>query len=100
MVKQFTRVFCLLCLATFAGASRGGEGGVPSNGPRTMDAPAGRDRLRPALVLSDVRRSPSAHTAAGRQNPDGEGVWSEIAQMALFGAGLSYLGLRLGKRKA
>jgi hypothetical protein len=27
-------------------------------------------------------------------------VWCETAQMALFGAGLSGLGLRLGRRKA
>jgi hypothetical protein len=99
MVKQFTRVFCLLCLATFAGASRGGEGGVPSNGPR-IDAQPGRDRVRPALVLSENRMSSSAHNAAARENPAGEAVWSEIAQMAVFGAGLSYLSVRLGKRKA
>jgi hypothetical protein len=35
-----------------------------------------------------------------REPRGGEDVWPETTRMVLFGAGLSYVGLRLVKRKA
>jgi hypothetical protein len=61
--------------------SRGGEGGAA------------------AMVLREVRLSPSPSTSLP-EGHDRERVWTETAQMALFGVGLSYLGVRLGKRRA
>ena len=74
--EQFVRVLCVLCLATFAGASCAGEGGVPSSMPS------------------------SAHKPVVCERRDSEERWRETAPMALFGAGLSYVGFRLRKRKA
>jgi peptidoglycan/LPS O-acetylase OafA/YrhL len=76
--RQFVRVFCLLFLATFACASRAGEGSV---------------------VLSEQSLTASTHGTIIRERRGAEGVSVEAAQMALFGAGLRYLGLRLQKHR-
>ena len=78
MGKQFGRVFCFLCIATFAGASRAGERSVVVNGESVTSL---------------------THTKVGRERRDTEGVSREAAQMVLFGALLSYVGRRLSKRE-
>jgi hypothetical protein len=77
MVNQSARIICLLCLATFAAVSRAGES---------------------SESVASVR-SPAYKTVI-RERRSGEDVWPATARMALFGAGLSYVGLRLVKRKA
>jgi hypothetical protein len=77
MVNQSARIICLLCLATFAAVSRAGEGSE--------------------RVVSI--RSAASKTVI-REPRGGEDVWPETTRMVLFGAGLSYVGLRLVKRKA
>jgi hypothetical protein len=61
--------------------------------------PRGGDGRAAAMVLREVRLSPSPSTSLP-QDRDRERAWTETAQMALFGIGLSYLGVRLGKRRA
>lgn len=77
MANQSARIICLLCLATFAGVSRAGEG---------SESVAS---IRSAAYKTDIR-----------EPRGGEDVWPETTRMALFGAGLGYVGLRLVKRKA
>jgi SAM-dependent methyltransferase len=68
-------VLSVLCVATFAGASCAGKGSVPFSTPSSADKPVVRERR------------------------DREERWRETVPMALFGAGLSYVGSRLRKRK-
>jgi len=82
MVNKFARVFGLWCLATLAGASPASES------------------IHRSLALNEGRVPSSVRETAVRDGSDGEGLSTETAQMALFGAGLSYLGLRLRKRAA
>ena len=82
MISQLFRVFCLVCLAIVASASRAGERGATH---------------RPVVPNFAILSWPAGE--ARYSSPDGA-VWSETAQMALFGAGLSGLGLRLWRRKA
>lgn len=78
MRKRFVRVFCLLCVATFAAASRAHEG-------------------TPLLNQTPQYRP---FNAGGRTDGVGDTAWPETALMAAFGTGLSCIGLRLRKRKA
>jgi len=75
---RYVRISCLLCLATIAGAAHAGERGVSSS-----PNPPGR------ITAAAVHERP-------RQSDD---MWSETAQMVLFGIGLSYVGRRFGHRK-
>jgi hypothetical protein len=58
------------------------------------------------LCAAGTARASSAHDASlspaaqAAPVPGARAVWSETTQMALFGAGLSGLAFRLGKRKA
>ena len=78
MGKQFGRVFCFLCIATFAGASRAGER---------------------SIVVNEESVTSLTHTTVDRERRDTEDVSREAAQMVLFGALLSYVGRRLSKRE-
>ena len=78
MLKRFARVFCLLCLSFVAAASRAGEG----------------------TPLLDQPRQHGPASAGERIDGVGETAWPETALMAVFGTGLSCVGLRLRKRKA
>jgi hypothetical protein len=72
---RYARIFCLLCLATIAGAAHAGEGVSSSPiSPRRVTATAVPER---------------------RETDD---RWSETARMVLLGVGLSYVGLRFGKK--
>ena len=82
MISRLVRVFCLVCLAMLTSASRVGERRVIH-----------RSVVPSVTILSWAARE------ARHDSSDGA-VWSETAQMALFGAGLSGLGLRLWRRKA
>lgn len=82
MISRLFRVFCLVCLAMFTSASRAGERLVIHRS------------VVPNLTILSWPAGEARHDSS-----DGV-VWSETAQMALFGAGLSGLGLRLGRRKA
>jgi hypothetical protein len=77
MVQQSARIICLLCLATFAGVSRAGEG---------------------SESVASIQSA--AYKTVIREARGGEDAWPETTRMALFGAGLSYVGLRLVRRKA
>ena len=81
MISRLFRVLCLVCLAMFTSASRAGE----------------RVIHRPVVPNLTILSWPAGEA---RHNSSDGAVWSETAQMALFGAGLSGLGLRLGRRKA
>ena len=82
MISRLFRVFCLVCLAMLTSASRAGERRVTHRS------------VVPHLMIMSRPAGEARH-----DSPNGA-VWSETAQMALFGAGLSGLGLRLWRRKA
>ncbi|HEY7291836.1 MAG TPA: hypothetical protein VH583_18500 [Vicinamibacterales bacterium] len=71
MIKSRALLLCLMCVAALLGASR-------------SSAPS-------AAVAFERVSEPAADHGTG---------WSETTQMAVFGAALSYAGVRLGKRKA
>ena len=72
MIKPRTRLLCFVYVVTFAGASWAG-----ASAPR---------------VHATIERHDGSPPAGG-------GVWPETVEMALFGAALSYGGVRLGRRK-
>jgi len=82
MVNEFARVFSFWCLATLAGAPCGSEG------------------IHLSLALNEGCAPSSVHETVVREGSDGDGRSTETTQMALFGGGLSYVGLRLRKRRA
>jgi hypothetical protein len=84
MVKQVTRVFFLVCLATLAGASHAGEGGV---------------RVRPSIVPNGASVPSRAQNTVAGDRRGRDDVRAETAQMTLLGAALGYVGLRLAKRR-
>jgi hypothetical protein len=82
MVKEFARAFGFCCLASLAGAPRPGAG------------------VHASLAMNEGRVPSSLRETVARNGTDAESPSSEARQLALFGAGLTYLGVRLRKRGA
>ena len=82
MVNEFARIFGFWCLATLSGAPCASEG------------------VHLSVALNEGCAPSSVRDTVVREGSDGESPSTETTQMALFGGGLSYVGLRLRKRRA